>query len=188
MPSEKEKMLAGELYLASDPELVEARTRAKGLLHRLNVTEYLFTAAAQGILAELIPHTGQNFYVEPPFHCDYGSNIHCGDNVYFNVNCVVLDVAKITIGSRVMFGPAVQLYAATHPLDAVVRRTLELGRPITIGDDCWIGGGSVICPGVSVGAGCVIGAGAVVTKDIPPYSLAVGNPARVVKQLDAPAE
>lgn len=187
MASEKEKMLAGELYLASDPVLVEERTRAKRLLHRLNVTEYLFTDAAQEILAVLIPHAGKNFYIEPPFHCDYGSNIHCGDNVYFNVNCVVLDVARIAIGSRVMFGPGVQLYAATHPFDAVVRRTLELGWPITIGDDCWIGGGSIICPGVNIGAGCVIGAGSVVTKDVPDYSLAVGNPARVIKRLDAPA-
>jgi maltose O-acetyltransferase len=183
MRSEKEKMLAGELYAASDPALVQERTRAKQLLHRLNVTEYLLTDAARVILAELLPHTGHNFYIEPPFHCDYGSNIHCGDNVYFNVNCVVLDVAKVTIGSNVMFGPAVQLYAATHPLDAVVRRTLELGRPITIGDDCWIGGGSVICPAVTIGPGCVIGAGSVVTKDIPAYSLAVGNPARVIKNL-----
>ena len=188
MRSEKEKMLAGELYLAADPELVAARTRAKRLLHRLNITEYLLTDAARSILAELIPHVGQNFYIEPPFHCDYGSHLHCGDNVYFNVNCVVLDVAPITIGSNVLFGPGVQLYAATHPLDAVVRRTLELGHPITIGDDCWVGGGAIICPGVTIGNGCVIGAGAVVTKDIPAYSLAVGKPARVVKNLATEGE
>lgn len=187
MLSEKEKMLAGELYAASDPILVQERTRTKQLLHRLNVTEYLLMDAARQVLAELVPHASPDFYVEPPFHCDYGSNIYCGSSVYFNVNCVVLDVAKVTIGSNVMFGPGVQLYAATHPLDAVVRRTLELGRPITIGDDCWIGGGAIICPGVSIGAGCVIGAGAVVTKDVPAYSLAVGNPARVVKNLRAPA-
>lgn len=183
MLSEKEKMLSGELYAAFDPELLQERTRAKQLLHRLNVTEYLLTDNARQILAELLPHAGQNLWVEPPFHCDYGSNIYCGNNMYFNVNCVVLDGAKITIGSNVLFGPGVQLYAATHPLDAVVRRTLELARPITIGDDCWVGGGAIICPGVSIGAGCVVGAGAVVTKDIPAYSLAVGNPARVVKSL-----
>ncbi|AWM35078.1 sugar O-acetyltransferase [Hymenobacter nivis] len=187
MLSEKEKMLAGELYLATDPVLVQERTRAKRLLHRLNVTEYLVTDAARALLAELVPRAGPNFYVEPPFHCDYGSNIYCGSNVYFNVNCVVLDVAKVTIGSNVMFGPGVQLYAATHPLDAVMRRTLELGRPITISDDCWLGGGAIVCPGVTIGAGCVIGAGAVVTKNVPAYSLAVGNPARVVKNLRAPA-
>jgi maltose O-acetyltransferase len=183
MRSEEEKMLAGELYAAFEPALLAQRTRAKQLLHRLNVTEYLLTDAARQILAELLPHAGQNLYIEPPFHCDYGSHIYCGDNVYFNVNCVVLDAAKVTIGSNVLFGPGVQLYAATHPLDAVVRRTLELAEPITIGDDCWIGGSTVICPGVTIGAGCVIGAGSVVTKDVPAYSLAVGNPAKVIKNL-----
>ena len=183
MRSEEEKMLAGELYAAFDPALLAARTRAKQLLHRLNVTEYLLSDAARQILAELLPHTGENLWVEPPFHCDYGSNIYCGDNVYFNVNCVVLDAARISIGSNVLFGPGVQLYAATHPLDAAVRRTLELTKPITIGNDCWLGGGAIVCPGVSIGDGCVIGAGAVVTKNIPAYSLAVGNPARVVKHL-----
>ena len=183
MGSEEEKMLAGALYAAFDPALLAARTRAKQLLHRLNVTEYLLTDAARQILAELLPHAGENLWVEPPFHCDYGHNIYCGNNVYFNVNCVVLDAARVTIGSNVLFGPGVQLYAATHPLDAVVRRTLELARPITIGNDCWLGGGAIVCPGVRIGEGCVIGAGAVVTKDILPYSLAVGNPARVVRRL-----
>ena len=181
--SEEEKMLSGELYLAFDPALLAARTRAKRLLHRLNVTEYLVTDAARQILAELLPHAGQNLYIEPPFHCDYGSHIYCGNNVYFNVNCMVLDAARVSIGSNVLFGPGVQLCAATHPLDAVVRRTLELARPITIGNDCWLGGGAIVCPGVTIGPGCVIGAGAVVTKDVPPYSLAVGNPARVIKNL-----
>ncbi|MVN77047.1 sugar O-acetyltransferase [Hymenobacter sp. HMF4947] len=185
MPTEEEKMLAGALYAAFDPALLAARTRAKRLLHRLNVTEYLLTAQAQQILAELLPHAGENLYIEPPFHCDYGSNIYCGNNVYFNVNCVVLDAARITIGSHVLFGPGVQLYAATHPLGAEVRRTLELAHPITIGDDCWVGGSAIICPGVTIGNGCVIGAGAVVTKDVPAYSLAVGNPARVVRSLAA---
>ncbi|NML65026.1 sugar O-acetyltransferase [Hymenobacter sp. RP-2-7] len=183
MATEAEKMLAGELYAAFDPALVAARTRAKRLLHRLNVTEYVVGEAARAILAELLPHAGENLWVEPPFHCDYGHNIYCGANVYFNVNCVVLDAARITIGANVLFGPGVQLYAATHPLDAPTRRTLELARPISIGDDCWLGGGAIVCPGVSIGAGCVIGAGAVVTKDVPPYSLAVGNPARVIKSL-----
>lgn len=183
MPSEEEKMLAGELYAAFDPALLAARTRAKRLLHRLNVTEYLLTDAARLVLTELLPHAGENLYIEPPFHCDYGSNIYCGNNVYFNVNCVVLDAARVTIGSNVLFGPGVQLYAATHPIDAVVRRTLELAQPISIGDDCWLGGGAIVCPGVTIGAGCVIGAGSVVTKDVPAYSLAVGNPARVVRSL-----
>lgn len=183
MPTEEEKMLAGELYAAFDPALVAARTRAKRLLHRLNVTDYVVGDAARATLAELVPHAGENLWIEPPFHCDYGHHIHCGSNVYFNVNCVVLDCARVTIGSNVLFGPGVQLYAATHPLDAVVRRTLEFARPIIIGDDCWFGGGAIVCPGVKIGEGCVIGAGAVVTKDVPAYSLAVGNPARVVKSL-----
>ncbi|OGX89673.1 sugar O-acetyltransferase [Hymenobacter coccineus] len=187
MLSEKEKMLAGELYLASDPVLVQERARAKRLLHRLNVTEYLLTDVAREVLAELVPHAGPNFYIEPPFHCDYGSNIYCGSDVFFNVNCVVLDVMKVTIGSNVLFGPGVQLYGATHPLDAVTRRTVESGRPITIGDDCWFGGGAIVCPGVRIGMGCVIGAGSVVTRDVPAYSLAVGNPARVIKSLGPPA-
>ncbi len=183
MRSEEDKMLAGELYAAFDPALVAARTRAKRLLHRLNVTEYVVGDAARAILAELLPHAGENLWIEPPFHCDYGHHICCGSNVYFNVNCVVLDCARVSIGSNVLFGPGVQLYAATHPLDAVVRRTLEFARPITIGDDCWFGGGAIVCPGVTIGEGCVIGAGAVVTKDVPAYSLAVGNPARVVRSL-----
>lgn len=184
MKTEKEKMLSGELYAAFDEELVQERIRAKKLLYRLNVTEYLVTENTRSILAELIPNTGKNFYIEPPFHCDYGYNIHCGDQVYFNVNCVVLDSMKVTIGSNVLFAPGVQLYTATHPIDAVVRRTLlELAKSITIGNDCWIGGGAVICPGVTLGNRCVIGAGSIVTKNIPEDSLAVGNPARVIRKL-----
>jgi maltose O-acetyltransferase len=183
MKSEKQKMLDGEPYLANDPELVRGRTDAKKLLHRLNVTEYLFNDAAKEIVKELIPNAGEGLYIEPPFHCDYGYNIHAGTNVYFNVNCVVLDVCKVTIGSNVFFAPAVQIYTATHPLDAIERRSTEFGKPVTIGDDCWIGGGTIICPGVTIGNRCVIGAGSVVTKDIPDDSLAVGNPAKVIRNL-----
>lgn len=185
LKSEKEKMIAGEYYLAGDPVLVKDRRRAKLLLHRLNVTEYRMTKKAREIIQELIPNAGTNLYIEPPFHCDYGYNMVCGDNVYFNVNCVVLDCATVTIGSNVFIAPNVQLYTATHPLDAELRKTLENALPITIGDDCWIGGNSVICPGVRIGAGCVIGAGSVVTRDIPDHSLAVGNPARVIRNLKA---
>lgn len=185
LKSEKEKMIAGEYYLAGDPVLVKDRRRAKLLLHRLNVTEYRMTKKAREIIQELIPNAGTNLYIEPPFHCDYGYNIVCGDNVYFNVNCVVLDCATVTIGSNVFIAPNVQLYTATHPLDAELRKTLENALPITIGDDCWIGGNSVICPGVTIGVGCVIGAGSVVTRDIPDHSLAVGNPARVIRNLKA---
>lgn len=182
--TEKEKMIAGAYYHAGDATLVKDRRRAKNLLHRLNVLEYRITKKARDIIAELIPTVGANLYIEPPFHCDYGYNIVCGDNVYFNVHCVVLDSAPVTIGSNVFFAPNVQLYTATHPLEADLRRTLESALPITIGDDCWIGGNSVICPGITIGKGCVIGAGSVVTQDIPDNSLAVGNPAKVIKQLN----
>ena len=188
MKTEKEKMISGEYYIAGDPVLVKERRKAKILLHRLNVTEYRLTKKAKEILAELIPSTGKSFYIEPPFHCDYGYNIVCGDNVYFNVNCVVLDCAPVTIGSNVFIAPNVQIYTATHPLDAELRKTLENALPISIGDDCWIGGNSVICPGVNIGKGCVIGAGSVVTKNIPDNSLAVGNPAKIIRKLNQEPE
>lgn len=184
MKTEKEKMIAGELYLSGGEDLKKDRRKAKNLLHRLNIIEYRITKKARLILEELLPNSGKNLYIEPPFFCDYGYNIFCGDNVYFNVNCVVLDSTKVTIGSNVLFAPGVQLYTATHPLDIETRRTHELAKPITIGDDCWIGGNAIICPGVTIGNGCVIGAGAVVTKDIPDHSMAVGNPAKVIKKLN----
>jgi maltose O-acetyltransferase len=184
MKTEKEKMIDGEYYLAGDVTLIKDRRRAKLLLHRLNVIEYRITKKAKEILAELIPNSGQNLYIEPPFHCDYGYNLFCGDNVYFNVNCVVLDAASVHIGSNVFIAPNVQIYTASHPLNAELRKTLQNALPVTIGNDCWIGGNSVICPGVTIGNGCVIGAGSVVTKAIPDNSLAVGNPAIVIKKLN----
>jgi maltose O-acetyltransferase len=184
MKTEKQKMITGEYYLSSDPILIKERRRAKILLHRLNVTEYRITKKAKEILKELIPNVGKSFYIEPPFHCDYGYNIVCGDHVYFNVNCVVLDCAPINIGSNVFLGPNVQLYTANHPLEAQSRKTLENALPISIGDDCWIGGNTIILPGISIGNGCVIGAGSVVTKNIPDNTLAVGNPAKEIKKLN----
>jgi maltose O-acetyltransferase len=181
--TEKEKMLSGETYFANDKELSAERLRAKKLLHRLNITEYAHNSNCRNILRELLPNTHKHLYIEPPFHCDYGYNIHSGENVYFNVNCVVLDTMKITIGNNVFFGPNVHIYAATHPLDAIERRKTEFSKPVTIGNDCWIGGNSVICPGVTIGNGVTIGAGSVVTKDIPDNVLAAGNPAKVIRQL-----
>ncbi len=183
MKTEKEKMVSGEFYDANDEALVKDRRSAKRLLRSLNVTEYLVTKTARNIIRELIPQSGKSLYIEPPFHCDYGYNISCGERVYFNVNCVVLDVAKVTIGNDVMFAPGVQIYTAAHPIDKELRKTLEFGKAITIGDDVWVGGGSIILPGVTIGSNCVIGAGSVVTKDIPDNSMAVGNPARVIKNL-----
>ncbi|WP_442590829.1 sugar O-acetyltransferase [Pedobacter sp. AW31-3R] len=185
MKTEKEKMLAGEYYLAGDEQLVKERTDCKKLLHRLNVTEYVVSDLTREILAELIPHAPASLYIEPPFHCDYGYNIKCGENVYFNVNCVVLDVMEVKLGNNVFCAPGVQIYTATHPLNAELRRTQENAKPVVIGDDCWIGGGAIICPGVTIGNRCVIGAGSVVTKDIPDDSLAVGNPAQVIRNIPA---
>ena len=182
--TEKEKMLSGESYFANDKELTAERTNAKKLLHKLNVTEYLMNGNSRQILRQLLPNAHKHMYIEPPFHCDYGYNIESGENVYFNVNCVVLDTMKVTIGSNVFFGPGAHIYTATHPLNAVERSTIESSKPVTIGNDCWIGGNAVICPGVTIGSGCVIGAGAVVTKDIPDNSLAVGNPAKVIRELN----
>ena len=184
MKSEKEKMLDGEIYYANDKILSAERTFAKKLLHKLNVTEYLMNGNARQILRQLLPNAHNKIYIEPPFHCDYGYNIYSGENVYFNVNCVILDTMKVEIGNNVFFGPGVQIYTATHPLDAIERRSVEFSKPVSIGNDCWIGGNAVICPGVKIGNGCVIGAGAVVTKDIPNNSLAVGNPAKVIRKLN----
>lgn len=183
MKTEKEKMLSGENYFSNDKELTLDRNRVKKLLHKLNVVEYLMNGNARAILRELLPNAHKRIYIEPPFHCDYGYNIHLGEKVYFNVNCVVLDAAKVTIGSNVFIGPGVHIYTATHPTNAVERQTVEFAKPVSIGNDCWIGGNTVICPGVTIGDGCTIGAGSVVTKDIPENSLAVGNPARVIKKL-----
>jgi maltose O-acetyltransferase len=181
--TEKEKMLCGETYFANDKELAAERLAAKKVLHKLNVTEYVMNGNARTILRQLLPNSHKRTYIEPPFHCDYGYNIVSGENVYFNVNCVVLDAMQVTIGSNVFFAPGVHIYTATHPLDAIERRSVESAKPVTIGDDCWIGGNTVICPGVTIGKNCVIGAGSVVTKNIPDNTLAVGNPAKAIRTL-----
>ncbi len=182
--SEKEKMLAGELYDPLDPQLCAERRWARLLCKRLNDTCDDQQEERASILRDLIPAAGDGLWIEPPFYCDYGGNITIGDKVFFNFNCVVLDVAPVVIGSRTMFGPAVQIYAATHPLSAAQRSTgLELGKPIEIGDDVWVGGGVIICPGVKIGARSMIGAGSVVTKNIPEGVLAVGNPCRVIREI-----
>ncbi len=184
MASEREKMLAGELYNAFDPELMAARDRAHDLCRAYNATAAGDVDLRARLLRELIPASGEDLYIEPPFYCDYGSNITFGRKVYFNYNCVILDVARVTVGDNTMFAPGVQLAAATHPVDAATRRSgLELGKPIAIGSDVWVGAGAIVCPGVRIGDRSVIGAGSVVTRDIPSDVVAVGNPCRVIRSI-----
>jgi len=182
MPTEKEKMLAGELYDPLDPELTAARLKARLLIKSLNDSREDETEQRAALLKELLPNAGPGLWLQPPFYCDYGSNIFLGEKVFFNFNCVVLDVCRVTIGDRTLIAPNVQLYTATHPMDHKVRASgLELGKPITIGSDVWIGGSVVICPGVTIGDRAIIGAGSVVTKDIPADTIAAGNPCRVIR-------
>lgn len=180
--TEREKMLAGELYRSADPELVAARQRARRLTRLYNATAESEPDRRIELLRELFGRTGARFEVEPPFHCDYGENIHASDNLYVNFGCVFLDCNRITIGRNAFLGPGVHIYAATHPVDPRVRSNgVEFALPVKIGDDVWIGGGSVVCPGVTIGDGVTVGAGSVVTRDIPPYVVAVGNPCRILR-------
>lgn len=185
MRTEKEKMLAGELYNALDDQLCSERRHARLLLNALNHSRDDQEEERARFIKELIPSSGTGVWIEPPFYCDYGSNITLGDKVFMNFNCIILDVASVRIGSGVLFGPAVQIYTATHPLRAEERRMgLEAGRAIEIGDDVWIGGGAIVCPGVTIGNRSVIGSGSVVTKNIPDDMFAAGNPCRVLRQIE----
>jgi maltose O-acetyltransferase len=184
MKTEKEKMLAGELYDALDRELSNERLQTRLLIKKLNDTREDEEDLRAAILKELIPNAGSGLWLQPPFYCDYGSNILIGEKVFFNFNCVVLDVTYVTIGSRTLFGPNVQIYTATHPMDFKERASgLEYAKPIVIGEDVWVGGSAVICPGVEIGSRSIIGAGSVVTKDIPSDVFAAGNPCRVIRKL-----
>src|SRR5438445_12582564 len=182
MLTEKEKMLAGELYDPLDQELVRLRRRARDLCHDLNATRE-DDPDRRRILKELLGAGGETAWVEPPFFCDYGSNILLGERVFFNFNCVVLDVCVVKIGDFTLFGPAVQIYTATHPMNAALRRKQEFAKPIEIGSDVWVGGGAIICPGVKIGSKAVVGAGSVVTRDIPDGVFAAGNPCRVIREI-----
>ncbi len=182
--TQKQRMIGGKLYDASDKELADARLRARDLVYQFNSLPPQETEEAQRLLKELLGKTGKRFMMEPPFRCDYGSNISIGENFYANFGCVILDCAPVTIGDNVMFGPNVNLYAAGHPVDAGLRtKWLEYAFPITIGDNVWIGGGTCVNPGVTIGADTVIGAGSVVTKDIPAGVVAAGNPCRVLREI-----
>lgn len=182
--SEREKMVLGRLYLASDPELIEARARARRLARAYNATDPAADDERRAALAELFGHVGEGVVVEPPFHCDYGFNISLGAGGYLNVQCVILDCAPVSIGDRTLLGPGVHLCAATHPVDPAEReRGLEYARPIDVGRNVWIGAGVVVGPGVTIGDDSVVGAGSVVLADVPANVVAAGNPARVVRDL-----
>lgn len=183
MRTEKEKMCAGELYDALDPELVAARAQARDLCQILNATREGDLDVRRSLLKQLFGQGGDTAWIQPPFFCDYGSNIRLGNRVYFNFNCVVLDVCSVTIGDFALFGPAVQIYTPMHPLNADLRRKQEYGKPVEIGSDVWVGGGAIICPGVTIGSKTVIGAGSVVTRDIPAGVFAAGNPCRVIREI-----
>jgi maltose O-acetyltransferase len=183
MPTEKDKMIAGQLYDPLDAELVAARERARDLCQELNATREREAEKRRSILRQLMGRGGDSVWLQPPFYCDYGSNMLLGERVFFNFNCVVLDVCQVTIGDYTMFGPAVQIYTATHPMNAELRRKQEFAKPIEIGSDVWVGGGAIVCPGVKIGSKSVIGAGSVVTRDIPAGVFAAGNPCRVVREI-----
>jgi maltose O-acetyltransferase len=183
MRTEREKMLAGELYDPLDPELVRARNTARILCGELNASLEEHQEARRRILSELFGSGGESAWLQPPFYCDYGSNILLGERVYFNFNCVVLDVCEVKVGDFTFFGPAVQIYTATHPMNAELRRKQEFGKPVAIGADVWVGGGAIICPGVTIGSRSVIGAGSVVTRDVPDGVFAAGNPCRTIRAI-----
>jgi maltose O-acetyltransferase len=181
--TEREKMLAGEMYDPFDAELVAGRARARDLCQDLNATREAQADERRRILRDLFGAGGDSVWMQPPFFCDYGRNIELGQRVFFNFNCVLLDVCRVRIGDYTLFGPAVQIYTPMHPFDAQQRRRQEFGKPVDIGSDVWVGGGAVILPGVRIGSRAVIGAGSVVTRDVPDDVFAAGNPCRVIRQL-----
>src|SRR6476469_1964093 len=179
------RMLRGELYIGGDPENVAERGRVEELLAGFNGSAAGAWAERDGLLRQMLRHVGEGVVVRPPFFCEYGA-VSIGDRTFVNVDAVMLDVMPITIGAACQIAPRVQLLTATHPVDPEARRHgWEYGRPITIADNVWLGGGVIVCPGVRIGENTVVGAGAVVARDLPANVVAVGNPARVVKTLDA---
>jgi maltose O-acetyltransferase len=184
MTTELEKMLAGAPYQPLDADLVARRRRARQLCQALNSGDEADAEGRRRLAQSLFGSGGDSVWLQPPFYCDYGSNIELGERVFFNFNCVVLDVCRVRIGDFTLFGPAVQVYTALHPMDAARRRQEEFGRPVDIGSDVWIGGGAIVLPGVCIGSRAVIGAGSVVTRDVPDGVFAAGNPCRVVRELE----
>jgi maltose O-acetyltransferase len=182
--SERQKMLSGEEFRPFDAELVTLRKRARRLTRAFNASTEEEMSRRAEILRELFGGLGKRFEIEPPFHCDYGSQIIAGERLFLNFGCVILDCAEVRFGQDVLCGPNVHIYSVTHPLDPVHRaRGVESAKPVRIGDRVWIGGGCIICPGITIGDGTTIGAGSVVTRDIPANVFAAGNPCRVIREL-----
>lgn len=181
--NEIDRMRASQLADMQAPEIQRSFIRAKELLAKMRAMSG-FEDDYRELLQSLIPDIPDSTVVCPPFYCDHGHGIRLGRNVFVNANCTFLDGALITVGDRTLIGPDVKIYTPHHPMDYLERRgSREYAYPVTIGDDCWVGGGTVICPGVAIGDRCIIGAGSVVTKNIPPDTLAAGNPARIIRSL-----
>jgi maltose O-acetyltransferase len=184
MGAMKERMLRGELYIADDPDLAADHARAQRILDRYNATGHDEQDERDALLRELLGSVGEGVVVKPAFRCDYGTYVSIGDGSFLNYDCVMLDIAPIAIGARCWLASCVQLLAATHPIDPIPRRDgWEYGAPITLADNVWLGGGVIVCPGVTIGEHTVVGAGAVVTRDLPAGVVAYGNPARVVREI-----
>ena len=185
MKTEKEKMLAGEMYNPADPLLSEERNKSRQTVRLYNQTLETEGEKRTKILKELLGSTGENIYMEPNIRFDYGGNIYVGENFYANFDCTILDVCEVRIGDNCMLAPGVQIYSATHPLNATDRNSgREYGKPVTIGNNVWIGGSAIINPGVTIGDNAVIASGAVVVKDVPDNVVVGGNPARIIKHIE----
>ena len=182
--TQRERMLAGDLYIADDPELTRDYLRAMALMEKFNGSSAADPGLRRRLLEDLLGDFGEGAEIRPPMYCDYGYQIHIGARTFVNIGLMALDVARIVIGDVVQIGPNVQLLTPTHPTDAELRRAKwEAAEPITIGDNAWLGGGAIVLAGVIVGENAIVGAGAIVTRDVPPNTVVMGNPARVVRSL-----
>ena len=179
-----ERLQEGLVYNDFDEDLFQRRVKAKKLFRAYNASDDDEVELRERLMGELFGSVGERVWIEPDFKCEFGSNIHIGDDVYINFGCVILDCAKVTIGEHTLLGPNVGLYAANHSTDAEERINGGCyGKPISIGKKCWLGGDVKVVPGVSIGDGAVIGTGSIVTKDIPSGVIAVGNPCRVLREI-----